>query len=118
MGLVYSTEHGRICPHCKRPINDCKCSVSSTNNKTTSINDDGIVRLQRQIHGRGGKTVTTITGVNLPPEELKQFAKRLKQLCGSGGTINDGAIEIQGDHRVRLKSELENLGYKVKIAGG
>lgn len=117
MGLVYSTEHGRICPHCERVVTDCKCKVSNTN-KTAAAKDDGIVRLQRQTHARGGKVVTTITGVNLADAELKQLAKRLKQLCGSGGTVNDGTIEIQGDHRPRLKSELESLGYKVKLAGG
>lgn len=117
MGLVYSTEHGRICPHCERVVTDCKCNVSNTN-KTSPAKDDGVVRLQRQTHGRGGKVVTTITGVSLADADLKQFAKRLKQLCGSGGTVHDGAIEIQGDHRDRLKSELESLGYKVKLAGG
>ena len=117
MGLVYSTESGRICPHCEHPITACQCKPSRTNNVTPTI-DDGIVRLQRQTHGRGGKVVTSITGVNLPATELKQFAKRLKQLCGSGGTIGDGSIEIQGDHRAALKSELERLGYKVRLAGG
>lgn len=117
MGLVYSTEKGRLCPRCERPVADCKCSASSAN-KIAPTNDDGIVRLQRQKNGRGGKTVTIITGVNLPAEELKQLAKRLKQLCGSGGTISNGAIEIQGDHREGLKSELEKLGHNVKLAGG
>lgn len=117
MGLVYSTEKGRICPACARPINACTCKSASAN-KTTPISDDGIARLQRQTHSRGGKVVTTITGINLPADELKPLAKRLKQMCGSGGTINDGVIEIQGDHRDALKTELERLGYKVKLAGG
>ena len=116
MGLVYSTESGRICPHCERPLSACKCN--STASKAVSTSDDGIVRLQRQTHGRGGKVVTTITGINLPAAELKQLAKRLKQLCGSGGSISDAAIEIQGDHRTTLKAELERLGYQVKLAGG
>lgn len=117
MGLVYSTDNGRICPHCERPVAACNCKASSAN-KITPISADGIVRLQRQTHGRGGKVVTSITGVSLPAAELKLFAKRLKQLCGSGGTVSDGIIEIQGDHRVALKSELERLGYQVKLAGG
>jgi len=74
--------------------------------------------LQRQTQGRGGKTVTAISGIDLPQDELKQLAKRLKQLCGCGGSITDGIIEIQGDHRATLQSELERLGYKVKLAGG
>ena len=118
MGLVYSTDSGRICPHCERPVTACKCNAANANKVTPPTSDDGIVRLQRQTHGRGGKVVTSITGVNLPASELKLFAKRLKQLCGSGGTVSDGTIEIQGDHRVALKSELERLGYKVKLAGG
>lgn len=116
MGLVYSTETGRMCPHCKQPLNACQCKAA--NKKSASAPADGIVRIQRQTQGRGGKVVTTISGVNLPDDELKQFAKRLKQLCGSGGTINDGIIEIQGDHRTAIKSELDRLGYKAKLAGG
>lgn len=117
MGLVYSTETGRICPHCEKPITNCQCKTAKSK-KNSSTPGDGIVRLQRQTQGRGGKTVTTINGIDLPAEELKQLAKRLKQLCGSGGTVNDTAIEIQGDHRDTLKAELIRLGYTVKIAGG
>ncbi len=117
MGLVYSTEKGRMCPRCKCPIGNCTCSASGTT-KNAPTSSDGCVRLQRQTHGRAGKVVTTIIGVNLPPEELKQFAKRLKQICGSGGTVSNGIIEIQGDHRIGLKSEFERLGYNVKLSGG
>jgi translation initiation factor 1 len=117
MGLVYSTDNGRICPQCEYPIASCKCKISEKKGAVIK-SGDGSVRLQRQIHGRGGKVVTTISGINLPPDELKQLAKRLKQLCGSGGTINEATIEIQGDHRTALKLELERLGYNVKLAGG
>jgi translation initiation factor 1 len=117
MGLVYSTEKGRICPQCSHPLNACQCKITNAKQISHKKND-GIVRLQRQTQGRGGKVVTTITGIDLPAEELKQLAKKLKQACGSGGTINDGVIEIQGDHRTGLKSELEILGYTVKLAGG
>lgn len=117
MGLVYSTDQGRICPECARSLSECQCKTARRK-KTSVSNGDGIVRLQRQSQGRGGKVVTTISGVNLPAEELKQLAKRLKRLCGSGGTTNDDIIEIQGDHRTTLKPELERLGYTVKISGG
>lgn len=116
MGLVYSTEKGRICPRCNQPVNACQCKA--TGSQRAASKGDGIVRIQRQTQGRGGKVVTTVSGISLPAEELKQLAKKLKQLCGSGGTINDGVIEIQGDHRSTLKAELERLDYHVKLAGG
>ncbi len=117
MGIVYSTDKGRLCPRCEHPINDCQCKASSAN-KTATTSNDGIVRIQRQTKSRGGKTVTVITGLPLADAELKQLGKRLKQMCGSGGTVNEGNIEIQGDHRPSLKSELERLGYTVKLTGG
>jgi translation initiation factor 1 len=72
----------------------------------------------RETKGRKGKGVTLITGVPLDDEGLKQLAKSLKQKCGSGGSLKDGVIEIQGDHRDALEKELNGLGYKVKRAGG
>ena len=116
MGLVYSTDQGRMCPQCARPLSECECKALAK--KTSSQKNDGIVRLQRHTQGRGGKVVTTASGIDLPAEQLKQLAKKLKQHCGSGGTINEDSIEIQGDHRAALKPELERLGYTVKIAGG
>jgi translation initiation factor 1 len=72
----------------------------------------------RQTKGRKGKAVTTVTGVPLAPPELEQLATRLKKRCGSGGTIHEGAIEIQGDHRDLLAEELGKLGYTVRRSGG
>ncbi len=115
MGLVYSTDQGRMCPQCAHPQKQCQCKTAQTQ---AAIKSDGIVRLQRQTQGRGGKVVTTITGLDLPPEEIKLLAKKLKQACGCGGTFSDCTIEIQGDHRPTLKAELEKLGHTVKIAGG
>lgn len=102
--LVYSTEIGRIKPE--------KSAASSP------LAGDGIVRLHRETKGRKGKGVTLITGVPETPEKLKSLAKELKQLCGTGGAVKDGVIEIQGDQRERLKPALEEKGYKVKLAGG
>ncbi len=82
------------------------------------MSGDGIVRIARQTKGRGGKGVCLITGVPLPELELKALAGKLKAKCGTGGTVKDGVIEIQGDNRQKLQAELEKMGYKVKLAGG
>ena len=74
--------------------------------------------LHRESKGRGGKTVTLVKNLVLSDADLKSLAKRLKQVCGSGGTVKDGLIEIQGEHREKLAAALEKLGYRVKIAGG
>jgi translation initiation factor 1 len=76
------------------------------------------VRVGREVAGRSGKGVSVITGLPLAPQELEELATRLKRLCGAGGGIRDGAIEIQGEHRDRLVAELVKLGYQAKRAGG
>ena len=77
-----------------------------------------MVRLSRETKGRKGAGVTLISGVPLTGVELDALATRLKKLCGAGGTVRDGVIEIQTDQRARLQTELEKLGWRVKIAGG
>ncbi len=74
--------------------------------------------LHRDSKGRGGKVVTIVKKLVLSDEDLKELAKKLKQACGTGGTVKDGEIEIQGEHRERIAEELARMGYKVKIAGG
>jgi translation initiation factor 1 len=74
--------------------------------------------LHRESKGRGGKTVTLVKNLILSEADLKSLSKRLKQACGSGGTVKDGLIEIQGEHRKTIAETLEELGYRVKIAGG
>lgn len=76
------------------------------------------VYLHRDSKGRRGGTVTLIKKLVLSEEDLKELARKLKQLCGSGGTVKDGEIEIQGEHRERIAEALRGMGYKVKIAGG
>jgi translation initiation factor 1 len=102
--LVYSTGIGRVAPATKRP--------------SAPPRGDGIVRVRRETGGRGGKTVTTVNGVALGEERLKELAGALKRLCGTGGTVKDGTIEIQGDHRDKIVAALEQRGYTVKLAGG
>ncbi|MEP0805953.1 MAG: translation initiation factor [Chloroflexota bacterium] len=74
--------------------------------------------LHRDKGGRGGKVVTLVKNLVLSEDDLKSLAKQLKQECGSGGTVKDGVIEIQGEHRERIAAVLQRLGYRVKIAGG
>jgi len=76
------------------------------------------VYLHRESKGRGGKTVTLVKNLVLSEKDLKALAKKLKQSCGSGGTIKDGVIEIQGEHRERIADTLRKQGYQVKISGG
>jgi translation initiation factor 1 len=76
------------------------------------------VYLHRDSKGRGGKAVTLVKNIILTEEDLKRLSKQLKQACGSGGTVKDGQIEIQGEHREKIAEFLRELGYKVKIAGG
>ena len=112
-GLVYSTDFGKACPACGNPVKECKCSEDNPGNPS-----DGIVRIGRETKGRKGSGVSVITGIPLGEKELKILAKRLKQKCGTGGTVKSGIIEIQGDHRDLLKQELIKLGYTVKFSGG
>lgn len=111
--LVYSTDGGRLCPQCHRPVAECVCGKDRP-----AYTGDGIVRLQRETKGRGGKAVTVVSGVPLVGDELKALAKSLKQKCGVGGALKGENIEIQGDQRDTIKAELEKRGYTVKISGG
>ncbi len=115
---VYSSEHGRLCPHCGLAIARCVCRKNPRGNRAAIPEGDGIVRVRREKKGRKGKTVTTITGVQLDAHELKQLAKDLKQSCGTGGTVKDGVIEIQGDHCDVLQEELRKRDFQVKRSGG
>ena len=115
--LVYSTESGRICPGCGKPANNCSCKGKSTRSRA-KIRLDGIIRIQREKKGRKGKTVTSISGFQEGIDDLKQIAKNLKSQCGTGGSIKESTIVIQGDHRQTIQSELQKQGFKVKLSGG
>jgi translation initiation factor 1 len=101
--IVYSTGVGRIAPS---PA------------QKSAHRGDGVVRVRRETGNRGGKTVTTIQGVPVAESALKELAGELKRLCGTGGTVKDRVIEIQGDHRDKIVAALMQRGYTVKLAGG
>ena len=113
LGIVFSTSRGRMCPDCTRPISDCICRQPSL-----TPTGDGYVRVSRQTKGRKGKGVTIISGLQLDTKKLQKLAKQLKRKCGAGGTVKDGNIEIQGEHRDFLVEELKSLGFNSKKAGG
>jgi translation initiation factor 1 len=115
MSIVYTTGVGRICPGCRRPIAQCACKDAAGRALRA---DAGNVRVSRQTHSRAGKAVTVITGLPLAAAELALLASELKRHCGSGGTVKDGAIEIQGEHRDTLVVELVRRGFAAKRAGG
>jgi translation initiation factor 1 len=111
---VYSTEHGRMCPKCGKPLEKCICKAGKPPVKTV----DGVVRLFRESKGRKGKTVTLIKGLPGGDDVQREILSDLKRLCGSGGSIKEGVLEIQGDHRDLILAELKKRGLSAKIAGG
>ena len=115
--LVYSTETGSICPLCQKPVSKCTCKKKKSRSQA-NIKIDGIIRIQREVKGRKGKTVTTVSGFQLDDDELRSLAAQLKRKCGTGGSVKEGIIIIQGDHRDALLSELKKQGYTAKLAGG
>ena len=111
--LIYSTGIGTLCPNCRRAVRDCVCPKGAP-----GAARPGPVRVGRETKGRAGRGVTTVTGLPLPPAELEAIAARLKKRCGSGGTVRDGVIEIQGEHRDTVVGELGRLGWPAKKSGG
>jgi len=111
--IVYSTGIGSLCPNCRRPVRQCVCPKGAPGAR----GGDGTVRVGREVKGRAGKGVTTVTGLALAAPEIEALATRLKKRCGSGGTVRDGVIEIQGDHRDVIVGELAALGLRVKKSG-
>ena len=121
--LVYSSDDGRISlPKDKsattvgRPNRSGKKKLDGPS--VPSAPEDGWVRLWRTKGGRGGKTATVITGLGQTGAGLEQLAVELRRFAGAGGSVREGAIEIQGDHRERLQKHLAGLGFRVKLAGG
>ncbi len=112
-GLVYSTDSGRMCPACRQPMAQCACKLARP-----AVAGDGVAKVLREKKGRAGKTVTVVKNLDLDAMALATLARDLKTACGSGGTLRDGVVEIQGDHVDRVVQTLESRGLKVKRAGG
>lgn len=111
-GLVYSTEGGRMCPQCRQPLAQCQCG------KPARPVGNGVVRVGRETKGRGGKAVTLVRGLPLDDAALSALGKQLRTACGSGGTVKDGVLEVQGDHVERVLAWLSAQGYQPKRSGG
>ena len=111
--IVYSTGIGSLCPNCRRPVRECVCPKGAP-----GAARPGAVRVGREVKGRAGKGVTTVTGLALSPAQIDALASRLKKRCGTGGTVREGVIEIQGDHRDVVVAELLVQGVPAKKSGG
>ncbi len=114
--LVYSTEQGRLCGQCGKARAACVCR-QQTKNAPPPVGD-GVVRVSLDTKGRKGKGMTLVSGLPLTEAALGEVARRLKARCGCGGTVKNGIVEIQGDHRDTVAAELAREGYRVKRAGG
>ena len=102
-----------MCPACRKPVDACICGT-----QTVPLAGDGVVRVSRETKGRSGKAVTLVRGVALEADALAALGKRLRAACGAGGTVKDGALEVQGDHCERVMALLKAEGFVVKRAGG
>lgn len=112
MALVYSTKTGQLCPGCENPKDQCSCKDS------TAPESDGILRVQREKKGRGGKTVTTITGFEGDKKATSDLLKKMKKRFGCGGAVKNWVIELQGDLAEQSVTYLTDLGHNVKQVGG
>ena len=111
--IIYSTGVGSLCPNCLRPVRECVCPKGAPGAAKPAA-----VRVGREVKGRAGKGVTTVTGLPMTLSDIESLAAKLKKRCGSGGTVRDGVIEVQGDHRDVIVAELIKLGWPAKKSGG
>jgi translation initiation factor 1 len=111
--IVYSTGIGSLCPNCRRAVRECVCPKGAPGAATLTA-----VRVGRETKGRAGRGVTTVSGLPLGEAQLADVAAKLKKRCGCGGTVRDGVIEIQGEHRDTIVAELSKLGWQAKKSGG
>ena len=109
--LVYSTGAGRVCPGCGWPADNCRCSTPADDDR---IPARIVAKLRIEKKGRGGKTVTVVDGLPRNAAFLKTLGQELKRACGTGGAAEDGAIELQGDLRDRVREVLLKKGFVVK----
>lgn len=111
--LVYSTASNDRCPRCQKSLRKCRCETVLQQNSTAPTS----IVISRETKGRKGKGVTLISGLQIPGKELKSLAKQLKILCGCGGAVKAGVIEIQGDHRGAIAQALKKRFSGAKIIG-
>jgi len=116
MALVYSTDSGRTCPDCRQALAACVCQQLKA--AAALAAGDGIVRVSREVAGRRGKAAIVVRGVPLAAAPLADLAKQLKALCGAGGSVKDGVIEVQGEHVDKVMAHLRQRGWTVKRSGG
>lgn len=112
--VVYSTDAGSLCPQCQKPTAKCSCKEE----QRKVVLGSGAVRVRRETKGRGGKTVTTISGLAMNTPQLESLLKDLKRTCGAGGALKDGVLEVQGDHCDLILEQLAKRGISAKRAGG
>jgi translation initiation factor 1 len=110
--LVFSTDVGRVCAGCGWPARDCRCSLRADADQ--SIPARIVARLRMEKKGRGGKTVTVVDGLPRNQAFLKDLCQELKRVCGTGGTVLEGGVELQGDLRERVRGSLLKKGFAVK----
>ena len=110
--LVYSTGVGSICPGCGWPARDCTCSRNRVAHD--AVPGRIVAKLRMEKKGRGGKTVTVVDGLPRNAAFLKELCQELKRACGTGGTVTDGAVELQGDLRERVRVVLLEKAFVVK----
>lgn len=108
--MVYSTDAGRICPGCARPVRDCKCAAAAD----ASIPKRIVAKIRMEKGGRSGKTVTVVDGLPRNPPFLKTLSQELKRACGTGGSVLEDGVELQGDLRNRIREFLRKKGFTVK----
>lgn len=112
-GRVWSSDGGTTCPRCEQPVDRCTCAADQP-----VARRDGTVRIAREVKGRRGKAVTVVRGLDLAAADLADLASDLKRACGTGGSVKDGAIEVQGDKREQVADLLRARGFRVKLVGG
>lgn len=112
--VVYTTDAGTVCAACQKPAAKCSCR----DDQRKSVLGGGTVRVRRETKGRGGKTVTTVSGLAMNVLQLTELLKEFKRICGAGGALKEGVLEVQGDHCDTILHELGKRGIKAKRAGG
>ena len=109
--IVFSTDRGRICPGCGWPADNCRCSRKGS---AEAVPDRVVTKIRLEKAGRGGKTVTVVYDLPRNAAFLKELCGELKRACGTGGTASDDTVELQGDHRERVRDLLRARGFLVK----